>query len=144
MLLLSRHSCTNLRMASRSLWSVTCTPFMSCMMERMDTTGTAMQMPNVAMASSGSYRSTRWMRRSVRTGTSERCMALYVRQLMACTVAASWSLPAAVEAMLMNVVRSTVSATILPRAPENKTVRRCRYHASTFTAKQSAPPQGDI
>ena len=64
MLLLSSASCTNLRIANRSFWFVTACPFISCMMDRMDTTGTCMQIPMVAMPSSGSYRIRRWMMRS--------------------------------------------------------------------------------
>lgn len=64
MLLESSAFCTNLRMASRSVWLVTARPFISSMMDFMETTGTCMAMPSVAMPSSGSYRSNRWIRRS--------------------------------------------------------------------------------
>lgn len=45
----------------------------------------------------------------------DRWIALYVSVLMACTTAASWFLH---TAMLMNVVRSTVSATILSQVAQ--------------------------
>jgi hypothetical protein len=80
------------------------------MMDCMETTGTSMHMPNVAMPSRGSYCMSLCIRRSCSTGSSDRCTALYVRLLMACTIAVSSLLH---TAMLMNVPLRTVSATIL-------------------------------
>jgi hypothetical protein len=79
-------------------------------MDFMDTTGASKHMPSVDIASSGSYWMRRWMSLSWSTGSSKRCTALYVKELMACVIAVSRS---SQMAMLMKVYRSTVSATIL-------------------------------